>query len=792
MPEPGGSTPAPRSGLPPSAIPWIIAALYLLLPALLILPAVGSGQFLYGSDLIGGLYAQRVAVARAFAEGRLPTWEPHVMAGHPLLAASQGAVFYPPTWLLLALPAPAFCTWMSLLHLALAGIFARAWLRRGLGIGEAGATAGGFLFLLSSFVVSHLHQGHVNHVWAYPWVAALLWRVERYLASPTFRRGVLIALALAMLFLTGAPAYVFYLGLALGARVVHFVAVGRDGRKDRARIAAGSAGWAVLGMVGCAPQLLPTLELVGEGQRAAIRSYEFVTSFSVAPANLLTLVAPAFFGDGREAAVWSHGAIWESSGFVGIAGLGLAALGAAGSHPQRRFWAGVGIAGLLLSLGRYSPVFGVFYHLVPGAGMFRVTARYLILFTLAATALAALGVDRLWKGEEKARRQGLWIAAAAAGLMLAAGGLGLSLQRVGEQGPGWWLTLVEREKQAYREEQKLEAPPASLPGAARSLLWAALCSAAVAGGFLVRPGMGSALALSVLLLGELWVYNSRFFVGSPTADLEWPSSFIENVRNHPRAPFRIATVAPEQTPLIGKCMASGLDHLGGYDPMMLRRYTELVNVARGKPATDLVVAMVLARPNPLFDLLGARYWIVPGPRREPPGWKAVGELPSGVVYENPSALPRAFLVGRAVNFVSDEERLRFLASPEFDARRMVVTERDSGALPDGGDASAGRVALGGKGPGRYEFVTESPADAYLVLSEAWFPGWTVKVDGSPGELLRANHLMQTVRLAAGKHEVRFEYHSTYLNLGWGIAFLSVLLPAGVAAARRKRKVSGAA
>jgi len=74
-----------------------------------------------------------------------------------------------------------------------------------------------------------------------------------------------------------------------------------------------------------------------------------------------------------------------------------------------------------------------------------------------------------------------------------------------------------------------------------------------------------------------------------------------------------------------------------------------------------------------------------------------------------------------------------------------------------------------------------------VLTEAWYPGWTAQVDGVGAELLRADHLFQGLRLPSGKHQVRFEYHSTYLGSGWAIALVAILIPAGLAAYRRRSR-----
>ena len=59
-------------------------------------------------------------------------------------------------------------------------------------------------------------------------------------------------------------------------------------------------------------------------------------------------------------------------------------------------------------------------------------------------------------------------------------------------------------------------------------------------------------------------------------------------------------------------------------------------------------------------------------------------------------------------------------------------------------------------------------------------------------LLSAGGIYAALRLPSGKHQVRFEYHSTYLSRGWAIALGAVLILGAYAAVRRSRKTSGAA
>jgi uncharacterized membrane protein YfhO len=90
---------------------------------------------------------------------------------------------------------------------------------------------------------------------------------------------------------------------------------------------------------------------------------------------------------------------------------------------------------------------------------------------------------------------------------------------------------------------------------------------------------------------------------------------------------------------------------------------------------------------------------------------------------------------------------------------------------------------------------ELPAPGVLVLSDSWYPGWTVTVDGQAAALLRANLLFRAVVLPAGEHTVVFEYESASLTRGVAAALtggvvVAVLLVAALVlagASRRRRE-----
>ena len=88
-----------------------------------------------------------------------------------------------------------------------------------------------------------------------------------------------------------------------------------------------------------------------------------------------------------------------------------------------------------------------------------------------------------------------------------------------------------------------------------------------------------------------------------------------------------------------------------------------------------------------------------------------------------------------------------------------------------------------------EVVLEIDAhrDAFLVLTDTWYPGWEAWLDDQPVPHYRANIAFRALPVPAGRHTVRFVYRPASVAWGFGVSGLTV---AGVilwlvVAARRK-------
>jgi hypothetical protein len=141
------------------------------------------------------------------------------------------------------------------------------------------------------------------------------------------------------------------------------------------------------------------------------------------------------------------------------------------------------------------------------------------------------------------------------------------------------------------------------------------------------------------------------------------------------------------------------------------------------------------------------------------------------IYENLDVLPRAFVVQQATSVLDDDAALAAMANSAFDPACELILSTP-GAVA-GGDAAAPCGVSGGEArivrdaPEQVEVAAELPAPGYLVLTDAWYPGWRVTVDGVPAPLLRADLFFRAVALEPGAHRVVFTFRP--MSLRWGLA-----------------------
>jgi len=204
---------------------------------------------------------------------------------------------------------------------------------------------------------------------------------------------------------------------------------------------------------------------------------------------------------------------------------------------------------------------------------------------------------------------------------------------------------------------------------------------------------------------------------------------------------------------------------------------------------------VLQGDEQLLDLWNIRYLLQPAGYTSPATsngkYRQLYRDRDAVLVENMAAYPRAFVVSRARIAPDPYAVLDDLVGQPFDAPEEVVLAGDTRGLPiadpppsSGGSARPDQHDLPDAAhPSharveRYEpqdivIRVVAPADGFLVLSDAYYPGWHAFVDGDERPLLRGDLLFRVVPVPAGLHTVHLRFNPSSLQLGMAVSALAL-------------------
>jgi len=837
--EPGGKRAPRRTGpvAPDSAWgrlnaetpPWLPALLYAAVTVVLFREFIVSDLMLFGTDTISLGYVARDFYARAVRDlGVFPLWNPYILGGTPFVESLVGGdIFYPTTVLKFFMETHRALGWKLVIHVFLAGVFTYGWLRA-LDRSRIASTLGGLAYLLAPFLVTLVYPGHDGKLFVTALTPLLFWTVEESLSGARWWPFAAMAATVALVLLTPHFQMAYFLFGAVGLYAL-FRTVRRWRRTGQAGPAASRFGLfllaAVLGASAAGAQLFPSFRYVTEHSRrtatttraADDRGLEYSSSWSLHPEEVASFVVPEFVGNDAGGADWTSGTYWGRNPFklnheyFGLVVLLLAPLAffggggrsGAGGKERRWFFLGLGLLALLFALGRHTPVWRVFYEVLPGVSLFRAPSMVAFLTGFSAITLSAYGIDRLvgGRGEGAAPEHGPESAGSGGGspgraegralpiyLWSAAGGL-LLLGLLASAGvlTGLWVDLLHGGGLGPRKSRALER---ATPFLERGFLLAALLAVGLAGVWHLRrlgsraATIGCAGLLGLLLLADAWRVDAPFIQTEPPARFFAPAPTTEYLleRKEEEPPFRTLSLRSGGQDV--RPALHGLELAAGHHPNDLARYRDLIGMEGSGAPVDLLQNLELAR------MLNVRYLVAPDRFRSAIGRDPVAAGGGEAVYRFPEALPRALLVGRAV-IREGQEALAYLKGGAFrPASEAVLPAAPPVELP--GEEVEGRVSWIERGLNRMRLEVETDRNALLVIAENWYPDWHARVDGVPVPLLRANHTLRAVPLEAGSHEVEIRYRSSLfvwsLRLSLGV-WLLLVVSGGVSWIRARRVLS---
>lgn len=172
-------------------------------------------------------------------------------------------------------------------------------------------------------------------------------------------------------------------------------------------------------------------------------------------------------------------------------------------------------------------------------------------------------------------------------------------------------------------------------------------------------------------------------------------------------------------------------------------------------------------------------------QRLPEHWRKVYDYDSVQIYENPRALPRAWIVPQA-RAVSEDDALRTIRGENeqpFNPREVALLEIGDESKPDLPQTTFAQhpeAKIVHYEPNRLTIETKADNRGILVVSEMNYPGWEATIDDQPVTIFQTNYLLRGIMLPAGSHRVEMRYTAPAARLGAIISALALLAIGGLA------------
>ncbi len=728
----------------------------------------------------------------SLAHGHIPLWNPHVMAGAPFAADPQSGWMYLPVMVLYpALSCDGALRAFIVLQPVLSGL-GMYWFLRSERLPRPAATLGGLALALPLAGSSILQNLPIMGTIA--WTALSLAAASRYLRATTWsgRLGWLAAMAVAW----GQVAAAFLSnGLVLGTGAILAFLVVAIARDVRARTRALRPALLVGALpllafaLGNAAYLLPRIAYLPHTNLGLgyVRLEELSQRLTGLPS-----AGHALFTGTPLRSTWPAWLATSPGAYVGLLVLVLSFVGL--TSKRRSLSVSFALYGAVCYLASLDSVARVASHVVASkwlAGLWlHEPSRFLFGVFVAVAVLAALGVESWMQMRERRRRIVLGAAVAMWGVVPLIVDHRLSthlLPAFGAVAAAGGLWLVLRDRRFLAVLPALLAVELCVNGLANDSRSAALVPASARAH--TRPVPLRPLRPNMY----------------PIAAYVRPGAIATELQAR-AGDTRYATVAPgswdtlsayhrHQLPafqgLLGmqQSMLFGLQEAQGYNSVQLLRFWEFDRAVDRRMVRYNDSYLEHGSPTAL-NLLQVG-WVI-GQSGDPPvpGATPVAEEGAWSLFPVADPAPHAGAYTSWQNAESPGRALALVTGASFDPARDVVLE---GPPVPAGNAAAEPAPAS---PVTYRWddeqaatvIVDAPAPAVVLIRNSWDRNWRATVDGVPAPVLHADFFLQGIRVSAGHHVIRLEYHdpTVLAGLGISVATLAGLLIASVWLRVRRR------
>ncbi len=397
---------------------FVPAAFALMLLGLVILFSdfLFSDNMLYGSDMLtAGIYHRSMLVDYFNQHGQIPQWDPHVFGGIPYVDAFHGDIFYPFSVLKFFIPLYFHLGFNLILHIFFAGVFMYLAARQ-FKLGKTAALFAATSYMFAAYLVSMVAAGHEGRIYVTALFPLVMLFLDRGFEEKQFLNFSILGLILGIIILSPHPQMAYFSFWAVGFySLFKLIVLWRENRRILLILKPASlAVYAIviallLSAIQFYPGYIYTTEFsLRSGQT---KSDSWSTSWSMHEEEVASLFIPEFSGTSfprlpfvsrtsEQSSYWGKNYFKDSSESVGVVPLFLALFALIFVRRQEKyFFGGLALFALIYALGATTPIFKIFYYLIPKVKSLRAPSMIMFLFSFSIALLGGMAVQAIidWK-----------------------------------------------------------------------------------------------------------------------------------------------------------------------------------------------------------------------------------------------------------------------------------------------------------------------------------------------------------------------------------------------------------
>jgi hypothetical protein len=698
------------------------------------------------SDVVSIMYPWRMLAIDLMKSGVAPLWNPYILSGNVLLANFQSAPFYPLN-IIYWLVSDFSIAWslQIIFQPLMAAVFLYIFLKNNR-LSKLAAFYGAVVWGFSGFFMVWLEYNTIVHASLY--LPLILFSIQKSINNKKYY--LLVSFAIALSFYAGYPQVTLY--ILASSLVFILLLLPRLHLRNYLSL----IFFMILGVGLSLPFLIPGYEMTGR----SIRQVDEVANMSnvkfVLPEQIITFVAPDYFGNPTSRNYWFKGTYENAVLFASVPAflLLLVSFLLDKKYKSRLLifsWAIFFVGCILAFKNPISLFFGNSKTLMFSSS---VMGRLAIVTTFGMAISSAIVLDLLIKGKINIQK-----------LAVAIGGIALLLASYGVK--------------AFMTENDVALRNLIFP----SLVFVA-ASVLVVGSRKLSKIRSAIIVFFVLLtIFDLYRFHDKYNPFSPKEFL-YPKTAVTDY---------LITKIPERFEVGGGSimpsnmwMPYGLHSSSGQDavhPLRYNKFLSFLNTGEFKPGDRYTV--ITNYNSTLFDFLGISNVVVvkqkngspdfegmPGSEFDDPKFTEVLDDGRTMILKNTKAFPRAFAVKDYVQATDDAEFSSLFS--DIDLRKTVILEEVIGGVSFDTQVSISGERFDAQ---KTSIKTEGKGESLVVFSQSHLPGWKGFVDGREVPVYRANYAFMALVIPPGSHEVLFEYQPDSFKIGLigGIVSLGVLL-----------------